>query len=125
MNPEDQDDHKKETPSNQPRLMRVTPTALLGSWGQQPIEDMMTLRTDFEMHANWQGYAEEHLRLVNVVRHLLGDGDLDAGDHKVKTPAAKEFVTRKTHTIASGTCKEPTGTGSSAKSTVEILQKLS
>jgi hypothetical protein len=62
---------------------------------------MMILRTDFEMHAYWQGYAEEHPRPVNVVMHLLGDGDLNAGHHKVKAPAAKESVVRKTHTIAS------------------------
>jgi hypothetical protein len=54
--------------------MRVTSTALLGIWGQQPIEDMTTLRTDFEMHANWQGYVEE--------------------------PAAKDFVAKKARTVA-------------------------
>jgi hypothetical protein len=63
---------------------------------------MMSLGTDFEMHANWQGYAEEHPKPVNVVTYLLGDGDLDAGHHKVKAPTAKEFVVRKTCTIASG-----------------------
>jgi hypothetical protein len=46
--PKDQDDHKKGTLSNQPQLMHVTPTALLGSWEQQPIKDMTSLRTDFE-----------------------------------------------------------------------------
>ena len=30
-----------------------------------------------------------------MVTHLFGDGDLDAGHHKVKASAAKEFVTRK------------------------------
>jgi hypothetical protein len=39
--------------------MRVTPTALLGSWVLQLIEDMTSLRTDFEMHAKWQGSVEE------------------------------------------------------------------
>ncbi len=63
---------------------------------------MMSLGTDFETHAYWQEYAEKHPRSVNVVTHLLGDGDLDAGHHKVKAPAAKEFVARKTHTISSG-----------------------
>jgi hypothetical protein len=38
-----------------------------------------------------------------VVTHLLGlgDGDLNAGHHKAKAPAAKEYVARKTRTIAS------------------------
>jgi hypothetical protein len=39
-NPEKQEDRKKGTLSNQPRLMHVTPTALLGSWVLQPIEGM-------------------------------------------------------------------------------------
>jgi hypothetical protein len=35
--------------------------------------------------------------------HLFGDhGDLDAGHRKVKAPALKELVARKTCTIASG-----------------------
>jgi hypothetical protein len=37
-----------------------------------------------------------------VVTHLFGDGDLDAGHHKVKASAEKEFVARKTRTITSG-----------------------
>ncbi len=73
-NPTDQDDCKKETLSNQPRLSRVTPTVLLGSWVLQPIEDMMSFGTDFETHANWQGYIE--------------------------VSTAKDFVARKVHTIA-------------------------
>jgi hypothetical protein len=118
-NPEDQDYHKKWLLSNQPQLMHIISTALLGSWGGQPIKDMTSLGTDFEMHAYWQGYAEEHLRPVNVVMHLLIGGDLDAGHHKVKAPAAKESIARKTHTIASGkvqgtnwnriTCKDQFG----------------
>ncbi len=75
-NPEDQIDRKKGTLSNQPQLMHVTPTALLGSWGRQLLKDMTSLGTDFETHAYWQGYAEE--------------------------PAAKELVARNTCTIASG-----------------------
>jgi hypothetical protein len=63
---------------------------------------MTPLRTDFEIHAYWQGYVEENLRLLNGVIHLLGDGDLDAGHHQVKGPTAKEFVARETCTIASG-----------------------
>jgi hypothetical protein len=51
MNPEDQDDRHKGMLSNQPQLMRVTPTALLGSWVIQPIKDLMSLGTDFKMHA--------------------------------------------------------------------------
>ncbi len=57
-----------------PGLTRVTPTALLGSWGWRPLKDMMFLGTDFETHANRQGYFEE--------------------------PTAKDFIARKAHTIA-------------------------
>jgi hypothetical protein len=70
-NPEEQ---KKGTLSDQPQLRRITRTALLGSWVRQPIENMTSLGTDFEMHAKWHEYAEE--------------------------PAAKDFVARKTRTIA-------------------------
>ncbi len=91
-NPKNQDDHKKGTLSNQPQLTHVTPTMLLGSWERQPIEDMMSLRTDFETHAYWQEYAEEHLKPVNVVTYLFRDGDLDADHRKVKASTAKEFV---------------------------------
>jgi hypothetical protein len=59
--------------SDQPRLMLVTPTALLGTWVIQPIEDVMSFGTDFETHANWQGYVEE--------------------------PTAKDFVARNVRTI--------------------------
>jgi hypothetical protein len=73
--PEVQDDHKKRMLSDQPRLTRVTPTALLGGWVQQQTEDIMTsLRTDFETHAYRQGYVED--------------------------TAAKDFVARKAWTIA-------------------------
>ncbi len=72
-NPKDQDDCKKETLSNQPQLTRVTPTALLGDWVLQPIEGMMSLGTDFETHAKWQGSIEE--------------------------PTAKDFIARKVRTI--------------------------
>ncbi len=72
-NPEEQEDRKKGTLSNQPRLMHVTPTALLGSWVLQPIEGMTSLGTDFEKRAKWQGSVEE--------------------------PAAKDFVARKVRTI--------------------------
>jgi hypothetical protein len=72
-NPEDQDDRKKGTLSNQPRLTRVTPTALLGSsWVLQLTEGMTSLGTDFETHAKLQGSIEE--------------------------PAAKDFVARKVRT---------------------------
>jgi hypothetical protein len=73
-NPEDKDGCKKGMLSNQPQLIRVTPTALLGSWVLQSIEYMTSLVTDFETHANWQGFVEE--------------------------PAAKNFVARKVPTIA-------------------------
>jgi hypothetical protein len=72
-NPKDQDGRKKGMLSNQPQLMRVTPILLLGSWVLQPIEDMTSLGTDFETHANWQGYVE--------------------------VPAVKDFVARKVRTI--------------------------
>ncbi len=72
-NPKDQDGHKKGTLSDQQRLTHVTPTPLLGSWVLQPIKDMTSLGTDFEMHANWQGYIE--------------------------VPAAKNFLARNVCTI--------------------------
>ncbi len=72
-NPEEQEDHEKGMMSNQPRLTRITPTALLGSWVLQPIEGMMFLGTDFEKRAKWQGSVEE--------------------------PAAKDFIARKVCTI--------------------------
>jgi hypothetical protein len=72
-NPEDQDNCKKGTLRDQPRLTHITPTALLGSWVLQPIEDMMSLGIAFEMHAKWQGYIEE--------------------------PTAKDFIGRKVCTI--------------------------
>jgi hypothetical protein len=72
-NPEDQDDRKKGTLSNQPQLTCGTPTALLGSWVLRPIKGMMTLGTYFKMHAKWQRSIEE--------------------------PAAKDFVAREVRTI--------------------------
>jgi hypothetical protein len=53
--------------------MRVTPTALLGSWVLQPIKGVTSLGTDFEKCAIWQG--------------------------SVKELAAKDFVARKVCTI--------------------------
>jgi hypothetical protein len=47
---------------------------LLCHWGQQLLEDMTSLGTDFETHAIWQGYVED--------------------------PAAKDFIARKARTIA-------------------------
>jgi hypothetical protein len=47
---------------------------LLCRWGWQLLKDMMSLRTDFETHASWQGCVED--------------------------PAAKDFVARKAPTIA-------------------------
>jgi hypothetical protein len=72
--PENPEEHKKGTLSNRPRLSRISSTALLSRWGQQLLKDMMSLRTDFETHALWQGYVED--------------------------PAAKDFVARKARTIA-------------------------
>ncbi len=60
--------------SDQPKLSHVTSTALLSRWGRQSLEDMMSLETDFETHAIWQGYIED--------------------------PAAKNFVAKKACTIA-------------------------
>jgi hypothetical protein len=59
---------------DQPRLSRITSTELLCRWGRKLLEDMMSVVTDFEMHAIWQGYIED--------------------------PAAKDFVARKVCTIA-------------------------
>jgi hypothetical protein len=53
---------------------RITSTALLCRWGSQLLKDKMSLGTDFEMHARWQKYVED--------------------------PAVKDFVARKTCTIA-------------------------
>jgi hypothetical protein len=75
--------------------MRVKPTALLGSREQQPIEGMTSLATNFKMHPYGQRYGQEHLRPVNAVTYLFGDGDLDLGHCKMKVSAAKEFVARK------------------------------
>jgi hypothetical protein len=72
--PEDQDGRKKRMLSDWLQLTGIIPTTLLVSWVLQPIGDMTSLRTDFEMHANWQGYIQE--------------------------PAAKDFVARKARTIA-------------------------
>jgi hypothetical protein len=60
--------------SDQPRLLRITSTALLSHWGRQLLKEMTSLGTDFELHAIWQRYVEE--------------------------PAAKDFVARKACTIA-------------------------
>ncbi len=65
---------KKGTLSDQPWLLRITSTALLCPWGRQLLKDMMSLGTDFETHAIWQGCVED--------------------------PAAKDFVARKASTIA-------------------------
>jgi hypothetical protein len=97
-NPEDQDGRKKGTLSNQPQLMCVTPTVLLGSWIQQPIKDMTSLGTDFEMHANWQGSVEETV--------------------------AKDFVARKVRTIALSKVKGTHCNTSSVKSAWGTVQKM-
>jgi hypothetical protein len=70
----DPEGRKKGMLSDHPQLTCITPTALLGSWVLQPIEDVTSLGTDFEMHANWQGYGE--------------------------VPAVKDFIARKVRTIA-------------------------
>ncbi len=70
----DPEKHKKGMLSDQPRLSRLMSMVLLCYWGRQLIKEMMSLGTDFEMHAIWLGYAEES--------------------------AAKDFVARKARTIA-------------------------
>ncbi len=60
-NPKEQDNQENGALNTQPWLTCVTPTALLGSWGQQPLKDMTSLETDFEIQAYWQGYAEESI----------------------------------------------------------------
>jgi hypothetical protein len=72
--PKEQDDGEEGTLRDQPQLMCITPTAIVGSWVLQPIDDMISLGTDFKTHANWQGCDE--------------------------VSAAKDFVARKGHTIA-------------------------
>jgi hypothetical protein len=72
--PENPEEQEKGMLSNWPQLLRVSSTAFLSRWGRQLLKDMMSLGTDFEMHAIWQGYVED--------------------------PAAKDFVARKAHTIA-------------------------
>jgi hypothetical protein len=62
------------TLSDWPWLTHITSMALLCRWGRQSFKDMMSLGTNFETHAIWQGYVEE--------------------------PAAKDFVARKACTIA-------------------------
>ena len=74
---------KKRTLSDQPHISRITSMALLCHWGQQLLEDMTSLGTDFESHAIWQGYVEE--------------------------PAAKDFVARKACTIALREAQKNTG----------------
>jgi hypothetical protein len=69
-----QEERKKGTLSNWPRLLHVSSTALLSRWGRQSLKDMMSLGADFETHAIWQGYVED--------------------------PAAKDSVARKACTIA-------------------------
>ncbi len=72
--PENPEECKKGTLSDQPQLLRVTSMALLSHWGRQLLKDMKSLGTGFEMHAIWQEYIED--------------------------PAAKDFVARKACTIA-------------------------
>ena len=57
--------------SNQPQFTCITTTALLGSWVLQPIEDMTSVGTDFETHAEWQGSIEEAAVKYFVARKVL------------------------------------------------------
>jgi hypothetical protein len=78
--------------SDQPRLTRVTPTVLLGSWVLQLIKDMTSFGTDFETHAKWQGYFEG--------------------------PAAKDFIAREVRSIK---LNEMQGTHWNANKCKELL----
>ncbi len=69
-NPEEQEDPKKGMLSDQPRLTRITPTALLGIWVLQPMEGMTSLGTDFEKRAKWQGSIEETTAMDFVARKV-------------------------------------------------------
>ncbi len=68
--------HEKGAMRDQPRLTCIIPTALLGSEKWQLIKGVMSLGTDFEMHAHGQGFNEEHQRPVNGVTPLLRDETL-------------------------------------------------
>jgi hypothetical protein len=70
----DPENCKKGTLSDQPRLSHVTSMALLCHQGQQLLENMMSLGTDFETHAIWQGYIDD--------------------------PAAEDFIARKARNIS-------------------------
>jgi hypothetical protein len=72
---------------------------LLSRWEQQLFKDMTSLGTDFEMHAYWQGCAEE--------------------------PTAKELIARKACTIASGKVQGTYWNRINCKEPMKILQKLS
>jgi hypothetical protein len=63
------------------------------------LEDVMSLRTDFETHAIWQGYVEE--------------------------PTAKDFVARKARTIALSKAQGTHWDVIKCKLRLEIAQKLS
>jgi hypothetical protein len=67
----DPDNREKGMLSDQPQLLHISSTALL--WGTYFLKDMMSLGTDFETHAIWQGYVED--------------------------PAAMDFIVRKARTI--------------------------
>ncbi len=58
--PKVQDDSKKGMLNDQPQLLRITLTALPGSWVVQPIKGMTSHGTDCE----------------NILRGYLYDGDL-------------------------------------------------
>jgi hypothetical protein len=72
--PENPEECKKGTLSDQPQLSRITSMALLCRWGRKSLKDMTSFGTDFETQSIWQGYVED--------------------------PAANDFVARKACTIA-------------------------
>ncbi len=93
------EEHKKGTLSDQPRLTRVTSTALLCHWGCKLLKEMTSLGTDVETHAIWQGYMEE--------------------------PTAKDFVARKAGTIALSKAHGTHWNVIKCKSRLGIIQMLS
>jgi hypothetical protein len=90
--PKDQDDREKGTLRDQPQLLGIIPTALLANREGQPIQNVTSLITDFEMFSYMQGYYKEHLSSASAITCLFGDGDPGADRLKVKASAAKKFA---------------------------------
>jgi hypothetical protein len=97
--PQEPEENEKGTLSDQPQLLRITSMALLCSWGRQLLEDMVSLGTDFETHAIWQGYVEE--------------------------PTEQDFVVRKAHTITLSKAQGTHWNVTKCKLRLGITKKLS